>query len=158
MNARTGWLGSLVAAGLFACGAPLSTLDGGELAREAVTAQDAGSTQDAGSAQDAGNSQDAGQAELSLSANFPNAMTRTGNTLDVRLVRGSQAVEGATVTVALWMPAHGHGAPAPTVTERGGGDYRAQAVNFTMPGAWDVTVTATKAGETKSTVLHAVVP
>ncbi len=51
-------------------------------------------------------------------------------------------VVDATLTVKVWMPAHGHGSAAPTVTNNGDGTYTLTGVSFTMYGTWTVTVTA----------------
>lgn len=146
MNVRL--LTSLVAAGAFACGGHSHDTGEGDL----LQTHDAGSTADAGTT-------DAGVSTLSLTAAFETSpLQRTGNRLHAQLSRAGQPVTGATVTVALWMPAHGHGAPAPSVVEHGGGEYDAHAVTFTMPGTWDVTVTATKDGATATTTLRVMAP
>lgn len=49
-------------------------------------------------------------------------------------------VEGATISVKLWMPDHGHGASVvPTVTDMGKGQYQVTLVDLFMPGIWQVT-------------------
>ncbi len=56
------------------------------------------------------------------------------------------AVEGSTVNVSPWMPAHKHPSPKqPAVTDEGGGSYVAEPVNFNMPGVWEITIDATPA-------------
>jgi hypothetical protein len=114
----------------------------------ATTSADAGS--DGGPGSDAGSTVDAGM--LMLDASFENSpLTRTGNMLHIMLMNDQNTgVAGATVTVALWMPTHGHIAPAPTVVDMGSGMYHAESVDFTMAGTWEVTVTAVSGGTTVS--------
>lgn len=50
------------------------------------------------------------------------------------------------VAVKLWMPAHGHGSTAPTVTKVAPGEYDVTAVNFTMSGDWQLQHTLKDAG------------
>ncbi len=61
------------------------------------------------------------------------------------------AVTGCVVVVDPQMPMHGHGSSETAVlTDNGDGTYEATPVTFQMPGAWVVTVTATK-GEATGT-------
>ena len=54
-----------------------------------------------------------------------------------------QGVAGVTLAVDVSMPAHGHGAPeTPAITDAGDGTYTVFPVTFSMPGTWQVTVTA----------------
>ena len=82
--------------------------------------------------------------------------TITDGTLDVQvfgpspLVRGmvplklvvtdttGTPVDGLSVLMAPWMPAMGHGAPAPSVTGVGGGTYVASDIPMSMPGTWQL--------------------
>jgi hypothetical protein len=51
-------------------------------------------------------------------------------------------VAGATVTVKVTMPSHGHGMQtSPTVSERAGGDYHVDGMKFHMHGVWKIVVT-----------------
>jgi hypothetical protein len=54
--------------------------------------------------------------------------------------RSGAPVADAAVTATLWMPAHSHPAPEPVVTPLGSGSYELHAVNFIMPGLWQVTI------------------
>lgn len=142
-----------------ACGAPLTTDDAGQvdagLAADAGTDAGALPSADAGPA-DAG-TPDAGPAMLVVSARFPNALARTGNLLEVTVSDASGAtVSAALVVVDLFMPAHGHGAPAPTVTASGA--LFTASVAFTMPGTWEVTVTATSGSKSATKILSVLVP
>ncbi len=56
------------------------------------------------------------------------------------------AVTGATLSGSTFMPAMGHGSPAPTCSEVGGGEYKCLNVRFTMYGGWQVTLDASAAG------------
>ncbi|MBL9039785.1 MAG: FixH family protein [Archangium sp.] len=127
---------------LAACGAPsTSAVDGGNVL-------------------DAGATADGGTAALNIEASWiTSPLKRLDNGLEVHLTDATgEHVEGANVNIALYMPAHGHGAPAPTVEEHEHGEYHSHAVNFTMAGTWEITVTATKGELTASHVLTAVIP
>src|SRR5262245_21801030 len=50
---------------------------------------------------------------------------------------GSAPLEGATVLLAPWMPAHGHGTPEVEAHEEEPGVYVTEEVWFNMPGVWD---------------------
>lgn len=123
--------------------------DAGQHGGTDAGAMDAGRP-DAGSA-DAGRS-------VFVGARFPNAMTRTNNLLLIRVSDAADAGIADTLpVVSLFMPAHGHGGPAPSVTSLDGGDF-SSSVGFIMPGEWEVTVSATARGETASTKLTVQVP
>jgi hypothetical protein len=98
--------------------------------------------------------------DLAVSLHFSSApLHRLDNVLEVSVAgRDGGAVPGAQVVVSLWMPAHGHGAPAPVLTELGGGAYRAGTVNFTMAGDWQVTATATQGELSGSQALDVAIP
>jgi hypothetical protein len=51
---------------------------------------------------------------------------------------GPYVEPASTLTVKPWMPAHGHGTSATTVTAVGVGEYDVTNVNFTMPGEWQI--------------------
>ncbi|WP_373044348.1 FixH family protein [Vulgatibacter sp.] len=70
------------------------------------------------------------------------------NTLHVQVSDAAGApVSGAVVRVVPFMPAHNHGSSeTPVVTDNGDGSYTATPVTLTMPGTWEVTITA-KAGD-----------
>ena len=49
--------------------------------------------------------------------------------------------DGLTLQVTPWMPAHGHGAPSsPVTTALGGGAYRVDGIELTMPGTWELRI------------------
>ena len=87
--------------------------------------------------------------ELASSLPAPPAKGDNRWTLKVRDDHGSP-VEGATVSVVPYMPAHGHGAATdPVVTPSGApGEYLADPVNLSMPGVWEITVTVAGDGGT----------
>jgi hypothetical protein len=160
---------SLSLLALAACGAP-SMQDAGT---DAGAAFDAGTTHDAGTVDaghehdagtiDAGHGHDAGTTDagtdaFDLSVAFGAAVARANNELNIALVEhGGAAISGATVTVALFMPDHGHGQPAPTVTEPTPGHFRSM-ITFIMPGTWDITVTATSNTRVVTKKLTVLVP
>ena len=86
-----------------------------------------------------------GSSALTVTARFErDPVTRTNNVLLIRAVDANgNPVTGAWVGVSLEMPAHGHvhseeGGFA-SVTDLGGGDYRAAPLSFTMAGKWQIT-------------------
>jgi len=60
----------------------------------------------------------------------------------------STPIDGATIEVTPFMPEHGHGSPvSPVITPMGtGGEYNVDEVNFSMPGVWEITVSASVPG------------
>lgn len=94
---------------------------------------------------------------LALTAAVSGALSRRGTHIHAAVARDGAAVSDAQVTVSLWMPEHGHGAPAPTATNEGGGEYHI-IPTFTMAGLWEVTLTAAHGGERVMTVLTLDVP
>jgi nitrogen fixation protein FixH len=93
-----------------------------------------------------------------LQVAFGAAISRANNELQVELSQANgAALVGASVSVALFMPEHGHGQPAPTVTEASAGHFHAM-ISFIMPGTWEVTVTATHASTTQTQKLTVLVP
>ena len=65
------------------------------------------------------------------------------NALTLQLLdAGGQPLDGATLSIAPFMPDHGHGsAVKPTVTAKGGGVYDVTNLYYPMPGLWRLTVT-----------------
>lgn len=62
-------------------------------------------------------------------------------------------VLGAKIEVIPWMPGHGHGVEdKPTITEKGGGLYRIENINFTMGGDWQLKMKIRKADREDSVV------
>jgi hypothetical protein len=58
-----------------------------------------------------------------------------------------QPVDGATVTVAPFMPDHGHGSARPVVVKpQGNGRYEASEIWLSMAGLWTLTVSIQPAG------------
>lgn len=72
----------------------------------------------------------------------PGPVQKGMNTVTVLVKDASQApVDGATVSLALLMPDHGHGsAVTPTVKALGGGKYEIDSVWLSMAGLWRFTV------------------
>jgi hypothetical protein len=50
-------------------------------------------------------------------------------------------LDGLTVAVKPWMPAHGHGTSETTVTAQGGGKYLVTDVYLYMSGVWQLQIT-----------------
>lgn len=63
-------------------------------------------------------------------------------------------LEGATVMVSPWMPAHGHGSMDVEAVEQAPGVYMSEDVWLNMPGVWDlrVHVDADEPGDLTATV------
>ena len=78
---------------------------------------------------------------------------RDENTWTVRVQDAAgNAVTGANLAVKLWMPDHGHGpATIPTISASGA-DIQVQNMDFFMAGVWQITLTATAAGQSDSAV------
>ena len=60
-------------------------------------------------------------------------------TLELRDASGDP-LEGATVKVSPWMPAHGHGSADVMLEERDPGRYVGERVYFNMPGIWELRI------------------
>jgi hypothetical protein len=61
---------------------------------------------------------------------------------------GGAKVDGLTLKVVPWMPAHGHGTQIePTITARGLGVYEIEDVVFFMPGRWELRTTFLASGD-----------
>jgi hypothetical protein len=57
-------------------------------------------------------------------------------------VAGGAPVDGLTLQIRPWMPAHGHGtAVVPVVTAKGQGQYIVDNVNLFMAGHWELQTT-----------------
>lgn len=133
-------------------GGPGTETDAGELSGDSGVVPDAG-VGDSG-IPDAGPATPV--APLAVEGVFPKALMRAYNNFVVT-VKDANGVpwKGATVNVSLWMPAHGHGAPAPSMTDQGDGTYTG-SVTFSMAGSWDVTVKAKLGTLTAQTVMTGV--
>jgi len=85
----------------------------------------------------------AGNDSLSITAAIDPDPPMAGQSTMQIIVKGDDGagVTGLELTVDPQMPMHGHGSSEiPMVTDDGGGNYTAFPVTFTMPGAWEVTV------------------
>jgi hypothetical protein len=87
------------------------------------------------------------------SSPIPGRVQKGMNTLTVQIEDGSKTpVDGATVTLALIMPDHGHGsALTPKVADMGGGKYQVTNVWLSMAGLWRFTFNIVQNGQTKTT-------
>lgn len=84
---------------------------------------------------------DAGAFTVSLTSD-PSPPIKGVNTWTLMITDGGGAgVEGGTITVTPWMPAHGHGSNSEAVvTADGGGQYTVTPVDLHMAGVWDTTI------------------
>ena len=65
---------------------------------------------------------------------------------ELMLDRDGELVDGATVLITPFMPAHGHGSTAVEATESEPGRYSAAKISLFMPGLWELRVRVTDAG------------
>src|SRR5262249_50385354 len=87
---------------------------------------------------------------LHLAVQSDPAMPALGrNTFVVEVTSPDGApLDGMSVTLTPWMPAHGHGSTEqPTITPLGNGRYQAFPVTLFMVGDWQVTARAAHDGE-----------
>ena len=85
---------------------------------------------------------DAGKANIAIRTS-PSPPTRGVNTIELSITDAHGApVDGLTLTIVPWMPAHGHGASVkPSLTPLGHGVYLAHDVDLYMPGRWELRTT-----------------
>jgi hypothetical protein len=79
--------------------------------------------------------------------------------VEVKAVGGA-AIEGASINVTPFMPAHGHGAGKTVEVEAmpAAGQYQLAPVNLWMPGVWETTVDVTSAGGNDQVVFKFCIP
>lgn len=83
----------------------------------------------------------AGKAQIALrSSPQPPAVGNDDVQLEITDPSGSP-IDGLTVTVVPFMPAHGHGTSETTVTPKGGGKYLVTNVYLYMSGVWQLRIT-----------------
>ena len=63
---------------------------------------------------------------------------------ELMLDRDGELVDGATVRITPFMPAHGHGSMAVEATESEPGRYSAAKISLFMPGLWELRVRVTE--------------
>ena len=68
-----------------------------------------------------------------------------------------ESVHAETVSVMLYMKAHGHGAPAVEVFEDKAGELTVESMIFTMPGTWQIHVALANSGEPPDEIVWDVV-
>ncbi len=87
-----------------------------------------------------------------LAAHDPAAPVQGTGKLTLTVTNADVPVDGLTITVTPWMPAHGHGSnKTPVVTEKGAGIYEVTDVLYTMPGDWEARI-ALKNADHKDTI------
>jgi YtkA-like len=86
----------------------------------------------------------AGQLHVELRAS-PDPFVRGQNVGEVTVTNESgQPVDGLTLTVVPWMPAHGHGTSVqPAITDTGDGVFVANPLYLFMAGQWELRMTFT---------------
>ena len=85
---------------------------------------------------------DAGLYVITLTEADPAPPEKGENTWNLRITAGDSPLDGADVVLTPFMPEHGHGS-SPAYVEAlplGDGAYRAEGLNFSMPGLWEITV------------------
>jgi hypothetical protein len=68
------------------------------------------------------------------------------------------ALEGATVTISPWMPAHGHGSIDVAAVEGDPGVYATERVRFNMAGRWELHIQVVSGDEEGQLVATLEVP
>ena len=96
---------------------------------------------------------------------MPNPPARDDNTWVVQITSmASGAVgnplDGASLTVTPFMPAHQHGTPVEVEITPAGmpGQYTLSPVNLWMPGVWETTIAVTSGSVTDSAVYTICIP
>ena len=82
---------------------------------------------------------------------------RGDNTWVVQIDANATPVDGATVRVTPFMPAHGHGAGKPVRVEPVvgvAGQYRLSPVNLWMPGVWETTIDVTSGADSDEVIFR----
>lgn len=104
----------------------------------------------------------AGVFTFALVSGEPAPPVRGDNTWVVHVTASPDgaAVDGATLQVTPFMPAHGHGAGKAVRIEATGtvGDYEVTPVNLWMPGVWETTVKATSGASSDQVVFRFCIP
>lgn len=72
------------------------------------------------------------------------------NDLGLLILDGDAPLEGATVTVLATMPGMGHDGAGTPAVDGGGGVYTVDGLVFSMPGSWEIEVSATSEGVSDS--------
>lgn len=72
------------------------------------------------------------------------------NDLGLEILDGDVPLEGATVTVLATMPGMGHDGSGTPATDQGSGGYTVEGLVFSMPGSWEIEVSATSEGVSDS--------
>lgn len=95
----------------------------------------------------------AGVLDFAMMSATPSPPTRGDNTWIVQIndMTGTP-LDGATLTVTPFMPAHQHGTPITVKIMPAGapGQYQLSPVNLWMPGVWETTIRATSGTSTDS--------
>lgn len=84
--------------------------------------------------------------DVTVTAMDPPFPTVDDNTWTLQLADSSGALSGCSLSGEIDMPDHGHGGPAPELTELGEGAYEMTA-RFTMGGYWEVSLAVSCASD-----------
>jgi len=97
----------------------------------------------------------AGKVVVTLESADPAPPEKGDNRWRIRVTEPTGApISDATVTVAPFMPEHGHGTSVQAaVAPKGDGRYELFPVNFLMPGRWETTLSLGLAGGQNDSVL-----
>ena len=106
-----------------------------------------------------------GNIEFKMMSADPAPPARGDNTWVVQLNQMASGVvgnpmDGATLTVTPFMPAHQHGTPVEVVITPAGqpGQYQLSPVNLWMPSVWETTISATSGSTTDHAVYRFCIP
>ena len=106
-----------------------------------------------------------GQLDFKMMSVSPAPPARNDNTWIVQIDAMASGVAGApmdglSLTVSPFMPAHQHGSPKPVVVTPTGnpGEYQLSPVFLWMPGVWQTTIQATQGSTSDSAVYTFCIP
>ena len=106
-----------------------------------------------------------GKIEFQMMSAEPAPPARGDNTWIVQLNSMASGVvgnpiDGATIHVTPFMPAHQHGTPVEVQIAPAGqpGQYTLSPVNLWMPGVWETTIDVTRGSTTDRAVYHFCIP
>lgn len=85
---------------------------------------------------------------FSVTVTVPTHSLQRGANQFVVQVRNQDETPGTLTHVTAIMPAHGHTANLPTITEQGTGRFDVRDLDLVMPGQWQVTLTLSRTGAT----------
>jgi hypothetical protein len=87
-------------------------------------------------------------ARFQVTVQVPAGALQRGANDFVVVVQNADRSPGVLTHLTAVMPAHGHTAPAPAITAAGDGRFAVHALEITMPGDWQLTLTVSRTGAT----------